>query len=397
MIFESASIQTMVMLFSKNSITDNYVFDYRKLTGNTILADALDLLSKKPNDKATYLFPTIIRENYRKKFLTFNSNAYDIILNKISEKGICLMKSEAANGIHPHYDFVNGQGIFGLSNEELQLLHLSKNELNLIKPYYTTEQIHRYYSDSHNTLWIIYTDSSFKSPSSMNTFPNLKSHLDRFQDIITSDNKPYGLHRAREERFFKGEKVIVQRKCVGKPSFSYSDFDCYVSATFYVIKTNRFNHKYLVGLLNSKLIAFWLKNRGKMQGDNYQLDKEPLLQIPIYQPTESLQQPIITLVDYILFLKQAQNDSIIPIYYENIIDACVYELYFPEEVHAVEKGVIKHLQDIKPLDDTMSDNQKLALINSEFVRLYDNPYHPVRNNVETIENIETIRIIKASV
>ena len=39
--------------------------------------------------------------------------------------------------------------------------------------------------------------------------------------------------------------------------------------------------KYLIALLNSKLIKFWLKNKGKMQGNNFQIDKEPILEIPI--------------------------------------------------------------------------------------------------------------------
>ena len=91
-------------------------------------------------------------------------------------------------------------------------------------------------------------------------YPNIKKHLDKFVDVITSDNKPYGLHRTREENFFKGEKIIVQRKCAGKPVFTYTDFDTYVSATFYVIKTENLNQKYLTGVLNSRLIEFWLKN-----------------------------------------------------------------------------------------------------------------------------------------
>ncbi|MGL4562667.1 MAG: Eco57I restriction-modification methylase domain-containing protein, partial [Brevinema sp.] len=39
--------------------------------------------------------------------------------------------------------------------------------------------------------------------------------------------------------------------------------------------------KYLNGILNSKLIHFWLKNRGKLQGSQLQIDKAPLLQIPL--------------------------------------------------------------------------------------------------------------------
>lgn len=36
----------------------------------------------------------------------------------------------------------------------------------------------------------------------MDDYPNLKKHLDKFQNVITSDNKPYGLHRARDEKIF---------------------------------------------------------------------------------------------------------------------------------------------------------------------------------------------------
>lgn len=102
---------------------------------------------------------------------------------------------------------------------------------------------------------------------------------------------------------------------------------------------------------------------------------------------------IIPVVLYLLELDN--NSSILRHFFDNILNAAVYELYFPEEVHAANKGVIEHLQDLKPIDDSMTDDQKLAIINSEFERLYD-PYHPVRNNVETIENVEVVRIIKES-
>ena len=39
--------------------------------------------------------------------------------------------------------------------------------------------------------------------------------------------------------------------------------------------------KFLTGLLNSKLIYFWLYHQGKRQGDQLQVDKAPLLEIPI--------------------------------------------------------------------------------------------------------------------
>lgn len=347
MVFENASIQTMIMSFQKKADIDNYKIDYRKLSGIVTLSDALDLLDKKKNNNALYLSPTITKNNFIDKFITFSPN--NIILDKISEKGQFLNENEVANGIHPHYDFINkklsllhklkiGEGIFGLSKAEKENLNLSKEELKLVRPYYTSEQIYRYYSSQKNKLFIIYTTSDFKKPNSMDNYPNLKKHLDKYKKVITSDNKPYGLHRSRDERFFKGEKILANRKCVGKPSFSYSDFTCYVPASFYVIKTDRFNNKYLTGLLNSKLIAFWLKNKGKMQGNNFQLDKEPLIQIPIFKPTEAQQKPIISLIDKILEAKKEKQDCDTDTL-EQKIDSLIYKLYglSDDDIAAIEE------------------------------------------------------------
>lgn len=337
MVFEdSASIQTMIILFSRSKDKQRYCFDYRKLTeSKPIQDDAINLLNSSQKE-AIYLFPQIDRKDKINKTLTFNSEEKDVVLSHMMLDADYLNKKEATNGIHPHYDFVNkkiaskhtdvmvGEGIFGLSMQEKESLDLTSDEQELVKPYYNTNQIKRYYTLKRNTEWLIYTDSSYKNAESMNGFPHLKAHLDRFKNIITSDNKPYGLHRAREERFFKGEKIVSLRKCVGRPSFSYSDFDAYVSATFYVIKTNRYDMKYLTGLLNSKLIAFWLRNKGKMQGDNYQIDKEPLLSIPLKKAKN--EKLISNLVNSIIVLLEV-NPLADTAALENQIDFLVYHLY----------------------------------------------------------------------
>lgn len=239
-----------------------------------------------------------------------------------------------ANGIHPHYDFVNkkiqskfpelviGQGIFGLSNSEKQNLNLTEKELNLIKPYFTSEQFSKYWANSKNKLWIIYTDSQFRNPDNIKPYPNIKKHLDKFKDVITSDNKPYGLHRARKEYFFVGEKIITLRKSPNSPQFTYTDFDCYVSATFYIIKTTRINQKYLTLLLNSKLIEFWLRHKGKMQGNNFQIDKEPILSIPIIQTKN--EDFFVELFDEIVNLTEKNQDTKT---LEKRINILIYKLY----------------------------------------------------------------------
>ena len=162
-------------------------------------------------------------------------------------------------------------------------------------------------------------------------YPNLKYHLDRFKDVITTDNKPYGIHRARNEYFFKGEKILSLRKCVNRPLFSYVDFDSYVNQAYYVIKSNRINLKYLTALLNSNLIAFWLKYKGKMQGNNFQVDKEPLLNIPILyiENNPLILNEINTIVDKIIFLKvnEITDNKNYLIELEEKLNKIFYKLY----------------------------------------------------------------------
>ncbi|WRA10147.1 Eco57I restriction-modification methylase domain-containing protein [Helicobacter pylori] len=355
-VFESADIQTMIMCFKKIISPNQYFFDYRKIIAKKPSdTNRITLLQRKECEGNLYLNAKIEKKNLINKTLFFSH--FNSIFNTILKNAILFLnKKEITNGIHPHYDrinkkinekfsnqFFNGEGIFVLSEAEKNNLKLSQKEMKLLKPSYETAEIMKYLTLSQNQHWIIYTDSSFKNPKSMDDYPNLKKHLDRFKEVITSDNKPYGLHRARDERFFTGNpRIIVLRKCAKEPIFSYVNFDCYVSATFYIIKTKRFDSKFLVGLLNSLLIRFWLKHRGKVQGNNYQIDKEPLMNIPLIKITKSNKptaDKITALVDKILQAKEkdpkANTQRL-----EKEIDALVYQLYHltDEEIKIIEDG-----------------------------------------------------------
>ncbi len=348
---DSASIQTMVMVFQHCNYIDNYVIDYRKLKANSCKSDMLELLANNHVTQTDIRHVDFKRDSHIGKYIVFDGK--QVLFDKISSGKEYFSKEEIAQGIVFPQDFVDkkrsqilgsdfkvGDGIFGLSDNELSELSLTSIELSLIKPYYTTEEIKRYITYPKNHLWMIYTDSSYSNPSSLNDCPNLKSHLDKFQSIITSCYKPYGLHRARKESLFKGEKIVALRKCVGKPSFSYSDFDCYVTQTFNVIKTNRWNLKFLLGLLNSSLVSYWLKCKGKLQGNNYQVDKEPLQSIPLPMPVPiDIESEIIKLVDAIIETKRIDYGADSSIY-ECRIDRLVYELYglTEEEIVIVEEA-----------------------------------------------------------
>lgn len=331
MVFQNASIQTMVYVLEKKIPEKEYALEYTKVLDWKITETELSSFlssNKIENIKNSIGIQKVLlsKNDYQNwEPVSFVGWSKVEIIKKITEKwSFKLTAKEVANWIHPHYDFVNNainqkhgnrfskwEWIFWLSNQEKQDLQLNENETFLVKPYFSTEQFWRYYASNKNKLWLIYTDSSFKNPKSMDAYPNLKRHLDKFKTVITSSNKPYGLHRARDEKFFLWEKIIVARKCQ-EPWFSYVNFDSYVSATFYVIKTERFDMRYLTWLLNSSLVKFWLKNKWKMQWMNFQIDKGPLLQIPIAY-NEAEKNNLINLVDQMLIaqkkLKEVEFDD----------------------------------------------------------------------------------------
>lgn len=350
-IFDTAGIQTMVMLFRKSVVKAKYTFDFRRIiTNKPVFADITSILVKAESDNIQYFQLEINRSGLIDKKLTFSGAEACTILEKIIKKSNFILDPiEVAQGIVYPQDKLNkknknilgnnfsvNDGIFVLNNSEKNQLSLTDKELKIIKPSYTTNEIFKWYTNPKNNEWVIYTDSSFRDIKKIENYSNIKKHLDKFKSVITSSNKPYGLHRSRDERFFKGEKIIVARKCT-TPAFSFVDFDSYVSATFYVIKTDRVNQKYLIGILNAKLVAFWLKNKGKMQGTNYQIDKDPLLEIPIFVGNKIEQDNIIGIVDQILTIKK-QNKEADTKNLEAQIDHLVYKLYelSAEEIKFVE-------------------------------------------------------------
>lgn len=352
MVFEDADIQTMIMMFRRTRSKGAYEIDYRQLLPGAAKIDMLALLSKQLTKNTQFLYARQEKGIPADSPLTFSRS--EDTLNKIRQGKVYLLDDEVAQGIVFPQDFLDnrgqvklgkhnvGDGIFGLTDAEYLAMQKSLNdkEMKIIKPYFTSSEIKKYYTNPRNHLWLIYTDSSYNKPNSMNDCPTLKAHLDEFQAIITSSNKPYGLHRARKESFFIGEKILSLRKCVGTQCFSYSDFDCYVTQTYFVIQTRRWNMHFLTGVLNSKLITFWLRAKGKMQGSNFQIDKEPLTNIPLPAPDSinaELEQEIISLVDKILSTKshslQADISSL-----EREIDRLVYKIYglTDEEIKIVE-------------------------------------------------------------
>lgn len=349
MVFENASQQTMIFVLKKTANDAEYTFDYSELdnryhAGNTYIAD---FLVNKIVGK--HFKTTIKRSEFEdgRPIQFLNTTIASIIYKIKSVDHLLLQNYEITNGIHPHHAVVTkkmlkilknrsiGEGIFVLTEEEVNSLNIFNSEKSLLKPCYDSTNIGRYKFNSAQHKWIIYTTSDFKDVRKMNNYPNIKKHLDRYVSVITSDNKPYGLHRARKQEFFELEKIVSLRKCK-VPTFMYINEPAYVMAEYNIIRTKRINMVYLLGVLNSKLVTFWLKYMGKLQGNIYQVDKEPLVNIPIVIPdklqSRKIQELVLKIITNIKLSKETTN-------IENEVNQIVYKLYRlnSEEISIVEE------------------------------------------------------------
>ncbi|ELZ2678946.1 Eco57I restriction-modification methylase domain-containing protein [Campylobacter coli] len=328
MVFDSASIQTMIMSFQKTKPPKNYEFHFAKITTQTpIYEDVINLLKNEKTQNNEILSINLTPKKFIDKTLNFTKSDYEELFNKIQKYGkFYLEESEVAQGIVPAIDeafVIKDKNVF------------SKNEQCFIKEYYTGLS-GKFYS-SFTDKYLIYLSNKNYS-GNLDDLPNLKQHFQKYKEILKESkikyktpNKPYFyLHREREEKFFKKgeEKIISQVRCI-EPIFVYSNENFYGSRALFFIQTCRINLKYLTGVLNSKLIAFWLKHKGKIQGNLFKIDKEPLLNIPVVNinsKNEKLANKLISLVDEILKAKE-QDKNANTQELENKINSLVYKLY----------------------------------------------------------------------
>ena len=144
---------------------------------------------------------------------------------------------------------------------------------------------------------------------------------------------------------FDGRKIIVPQRSRTN-TFGYNEMPWYASAAVYFITQPKENYelKYILGILNSKLIYKWLFYRGKRKGDMLELYQKPLSEIPIAKAKEEQQNVIVEIVDQILQKKKQKEETKL---LENQIDLMVYKLYdlTYEEVKIVDAEFDKVLSE----------------------------------------------------
>ena len=264
-----------------------------------------------------------------------------------------------------------GEGIFVLDDSEVKALRLSPNEARYIRPWFKNSDVKRFCCSTEADMHLIYRSSKHGDED----IPKLKSHLARFKEVLVNRNVRAGsvsvaeydefvrgrrdidyvmiasamkrgdyycLSYARDEELFDGPKIVSPQRSF-QNTFAFNDVPWYASADVYYICPNSrtLNLKFILGVLNSKLMFFWLYWRGKRKGEMLELYQKPLSEIPIKLGSEVQREKTAVLVDKIMVAKQ-RNQNADTSALEKEIDAHVYNIYglTGEEIEVVEAPVL---------------------------------------------------------
>ena len=264
----------------------------------------------------------------------------------------------------------------------------------IIKPVLRGRDIKRYRID-YADLWLINSHNGYGNvpPVNIEQYPAIKTHLDQYwPDLKKRQDKgvtPYNLRNCAYVDEFGKEKIVWGNMALSC-QFALADAGLFINAPSPLIGRG---DRYLLAVLNSSVADYYIRSLGVTRSGGY-FEYKPMFveKLPVPQMGDETKKPFEILAEYVL-LTTAREMKIQSVFFEQLIDGLVYELYFPDELDAAGKELQPHIGNLTPLADDMPEEQKLAIIQREFERLYD-PSHPVRNRLETLDSVEVVRTIR---
>lgn len=230
-----------------------------------------------------------------------------------------------------------------------------------VKPLLKGKEIRRYYTEP-NKYWLIfpyslddrrpklYSESEHKARQ-----PEIWDYLKRCENKLRSREKGkmnhgqwYGYVYPKNLDQFEQPKLMLQ-VLAKKASIALDESNNYYfvgggNAGGYGLTLkdgSDLEYKYLLGLLNSTLLDFYLQKHSSMfQNGYYSYAKRFIEKVPIVEVSKTEQKPIITLVDQILSMKKS-NPNADTSALETEIDRMVYDLYglTKNEITIVEEDI----------------------------------------------------------
>lgn len=215
---------------------------------------------------------------------------------------------------------------------------------NIVKTWIKVGDINRYEINPVEKRELIYTteiDNLENYPILKERFLKFKTKLSNRREAKSGRLRWFELQWSRESKLFDSDKLICRFKA-SQNTFALDTNKYYSSAdtTIVVLKKefkDEYDLKFLLALVNSKLLDFYFKSYGKLMDYRYEYYPGPVGQLRIKKAKN--QQEFITLVDQILSLKK-ENPQADTSQLEEEIDKLVYQLYelTPEEIKIVQQS-----------------------------------------------------------
>ncbi len=342
-VFESATVDTNIMSFIKQEPPKESRFNYYEPTPND-----------KSNLKNARSLPMKQNALSTESFIFANASFLDL-RDKMESVGTPLKDWD----IQINYGIKTGANeAFIITTEKREeILNACKTQEErkcteaLIKPILRGKDIKRY-SYEWASLWVIATFPSLKLD--IDDYPSLKTYLSQFRPRIDQSGEK-GCRKKTSNQWFETQDTIAYHEDFEKEKIVWASVGfveycmtpgLFILDTNYFFEVSKFGNtkNYLLGLLNSKLLTFWLKAKNTPLGDmgayrNYKYNIMELPMVKITAKNKKLADKIIVLVDKILALKKkdpkANTQEL-----EKEIDALVYQLYnlTDEEIKIIEEG-----------------------------------------------------------
>ena len=284
----------------------------------------------------------------------------------------------------------------------------------IIKPLFKGEDIkkykvgncNKYLINSHNGL----SSVGIKPINIPYDYPLIYEHLLKYYDEQSEGAilKPNGQVSCLKNRTDKGDNWFNLRSCAflqlfdepkiiwpltaDKWGFTIDLEGHYLTSGGFFLVSQQISLYYLLGILNSSLMNYYFKFIGVMTaGGAYTLKKATIEVLPIILPDEKFQRLIISLVNVILITRNkivpitnSETNKLIGDTIEEIIDALVFELYFPEDFNEKNIEVARYAEELfKPLEG-LTEEEQLATI-EEIYNEYREKSNTLRNQIKLMK------------
>ena len=288
------------------------------------------------------------------------------------------------------------------------LIAVHSSSADVLKPFLMARDIQRWrvkpIDESRREAqdkWLIFTHRGIE----INAYPAIKKHLGKYRGALekrSGKQEWYELQTAPADTARFTQSKCIFADMASETAFAFDDEGYYVGSPASLLPTSEL---WLLGVLNTRAVSwFYARTAPQIRGPFLKFVPRYVAQIPI-PDMESEQKALIhKIVEYILYLKKQPttdgtdaanaSDYVMVAYFGQLLDALVYELYLPDELHRWDKYFFKYLLDenLPRLEDIYRD--KMPAFRDLFEHLFHKD-HPVRRNHFFLDSLEPIRIIES--